>query len=128
MAGSFPILFLTSTRIGDAVLSSGLLKRLHDEIPHARFTIAAGAPAAPLFRDTPRLDRVITVEKKKGGGHWFDLWGETRGRRWGFVLDRRGSGLSAFLSAKKRAVLRRPKGTPIVHKVVEAARLLKLED
>jgi ADP-heptose:LPS heptosyltransferase len=129
MAGSFPILFLTSTRIGDAVLSSGLLKRLHDEIPHARFTVAAGAPAAPLFRDTPRLDRVITVEKRKGGGHWVDLWGEVRGRRWGFVLDLRGSGLSHVLSAKKRAVFRRPpKDSPIVHKVVEAARLLKLED
>ena len=62
MAGSFPILFLTSTRIGDAILSSGLLKRLHDEIPQARFTVAAGAPAAPLFRDTPRLDRVIEGE------------------------------------------------------------------
>jgi ADP-heptose:LPS heptosyltransferase len=129
MAGAFPILFLTSTRIGDAVLSSGLLKRLHDEIPNARFTIAAGPAAAPLFRDTPRLDRVLVVEKRKGGGHWFDLWKEVRNRRWGFVLDLRGSGLSGFLSAKKRAVYRRPpKGGPIVHKVVEAARLLKLED
>jgi ADP-heptose:LPS heptosyltransferase len=129
MAGAFPILFLTSTRIGDAVLSSGLLKRLHDEIPNARFTIAAGPLAAPLFRDTPRLDRVLTVEKQKGGGHWFELWKQVRDRRWGFVLDLRGSGLSVFLGAKKRAVYRRPaKGAPIVHKVVEAARLLKLED
>jgi ADP-heptose:LPS heptosyltransferase len=129
MAGPFPILFLTSTRIGDAVLSSGLLKRLHDEIPHARFTVAVGAPAAPLFRDTPRLDDVIIVEKQKGGGHWFELWRKVRKRRWGFVLDLRGSGLSHFLSAKKRKVFRRPGGgAPIQHKVVEAARLLKLED
>jgi ADP-heptose:LPS heptosyltransferase len=129
MAGAFPILFLTSTRIGDAVLSSGLLKRLHDEIPNARFTIAAGAPAAPLFRDMPRLDDIIVVEKKKGGGHWLDLWGKVRQRHWGFVLDLRGSGLSHFLSSKKNKVYRRPrKGAPIVHKVVEAARLLKLEE
>ena len=129
MAGAFPILFLTSTRIGDAVLTSGLLKRLHDEIPNARFTIAAGPPAAPLFRDTPNLDRVLTVEKRKGGGHWFELWREVRNRRWGFVLDLRGSGLSGFLSAKKRAIYRRPlMGAPVVHKVVEAARLLKLEE
>lgn len=129
MAGAFPILFLTSTRIGDAVLSSGLLKRLHDEIPHARFTVAAGPLAAPLFKDMPRLDKVIPLEKKQGGGHWFELWGEVRKRRWGLVVDLRGSGLSAFVSAKRRAVFRRPlKGAPMVHKVVEAARLLKLED
>ena len=42
----FPILFITATRIGDAVLSSGLIKRLLDEIPHARFTIAASGPAS----------------------------------------------------------------------------------
>ena len=43
----FPILFIASSRIGDAVLASGLIKRLHDEIPNARFTIAAGPLAAP---------------------------------------------------------------------------------
>jgi ADP-heptose:LPS heptosyltransferase len=129
MAGVFPILFITSTRIGDAVLSSGLLKRLHDEIPHAQFTIATGAPAAPLFRDMPRLDEVIVMEKQKGGGHWFKLWRQARSRQWGFVLDLRGSGLARVLSAKKRAIYRRPSDdAPIVHKVIEAARLLKLED
>ena len=34
--GSFPILFITATRIGDAVLSSGLMHRLAEEIPNAR--------------------------------------------------------------------------------------------
>ena len=41
-SGAFPILFITATRIGDAVLSSGLVRRLADEIPNARFTIVAG--------------------------------------------------------------------------------------
>src|SRR3546814_2262927 len=48
---SFPILFITATRIGDAVLSSGLIARLADEIPNARFTIVAGPAAAPLFAE-----------------------------------------------------------------------------
>ena len=60
----FPILFITATRIGDAVLSSGLIKRLVDEIPHARFTIVAGPAAAPLFADTPGLDRIIVMAKE----------------------------------------------------------------
>jgi ADP-heptose:LPS heptosyltransferase len=124
----FPILFVTATRIGDAVLSSGLLKRLVDEIPHARFTIVAGPLAAPLFRDVPGLDRVIAMPKQRYGLHWLQLWSEVRKRRWGLVLDMRGSGLARLLSAKRRAVRRSlPVGAASVHKVVEAARLLKLE-
>jgi ADP-heptose:LPS heptosyltransferase len=127
-AQPFPILFVTSTRIGDAVLSSGLLRKLHDEIPHARFTVAAGPLAAPLFRDTPRLDALIPLEKRGGGLHWLELWRKVRATRWGLVVDVRGSGLASMLSAKVRAVYRRPPDDAAVeHKVVEMARLLKVE-
>ncbi len=129
MAGAFPILFVTSTRIGDAVLSSGLIKRLHDEIPNATFTIAAGPDSAPLFRDTPRLERLIEVEKQKNGLHWLKLWAKVRSRRWGLVVDMRGSGLARFLSARKRAIYSSPPpALGPIHKVEEAARVLRLED
>ena len=93
----FPVLFLTSTRIGDAVLSSGLLAKLVDEVPDARFTIAAGPLALPLFRDTPGLERLIPVTKAANGLHWLTLWNQVRGTRWGLVLDMRGSGLARVL-------------------------------
>lgn len=124
--GSFPILFITATRIGDAVLSSGLIKRLLDEIPNARFTIVAGKAAAPLFAEVPNLDRIIVLEKAKNGGHWLRLWREVRHRKWGLVVDLRGSGLSQFLRRDRRAVFKRSSGDP-VHKVQEAARLLKID-
>ncbi len=126
---SFPILFITSSRIGDAVLSSGLIRRLSQEVPHARFTIVAGPLSAPLFRDTPGLDRLIVLEKQAGGLHWFKLWTRVRGRRWGVVVDMRGSGLARFLNARRRAVRKPPPtGATPLHKVVEAARLLRLEE
>ena len=121
----FPILFITASRIGDAVLSSGLIKALADEIPHARFTIVAGPLTAPLFAQTPRLDRVIVMEKRALGGHWYGLWQRVRGRRWGLIVDLRGSAISRVLMRQRRAVHKA--GGPVVHKVVEAARLLKLE-
>jgi ADP-heptose:LPS heptosyltransferase len=125
----FPILFITATRIGDAVLSSGLIKRLKDEIPQARFTIVAGPLAAPLFRDTPDLDRVIAMPKAKSGLHWFTLWRQVRGRRWGLILDMRGSGIARFLRARRRAIRRSlPSSLGPLHKVAEAARVLKIED
>lgn len=125
--GAFPILFISATRIGDAVLSSGLIQRLAEEIPNARFTIVVGAPAAPLFAETPNLDEVIVFEKSKNGRHWFDLWRKVRKRHWGLVVDLRGSAISAFLKRRKRAVYRRSLGPP-THKVIEAARVLGLED
>lgn len=125
-AAGFPILFITATRIGDAVLSSGLIKRLADEIPDARFTIVAGPDAAPLFAHTPNLARVIVFEKSKSGGHWLELWRKVRHTRWGLIVDLRGSGISRFLSTKRRAIHRKS-GQPI-HKVLEAARTLRIED
>lgn len=126
MARGFPILFITASRIGDAVLSSGLIKRLNDEVPNARFTIVAGPDAAPLFSAVPTLDRLIVMEKANGGAHWLSLWRQVRGTRWGLIVDLRGSGISRFLSTKRRAIHRKT-GDPI-HKVLEAARLLKIED
>ena len=125
--GAFPILFITSNRIGDAVLSSGLIKRLADEIPSARFTIVAGPVAAPLFEEVPTLDRIIVFAKTRNGGHWFDLWRQVRKERWGLVVDLRGSGISRFLSTRRRAIWRKNTGAP-VHKVLEAARTLRIED
>lgn len=125
--GSFPILFITATRIGDAVLSSGLIRKLADEVPNARFTIVAGPAAAPLFLDTPGLAGIIVMEKSKASRHWFDLWNQVRQKRWGLVVDLRGSAISGFLRRERRAVFKRSSG-PVVHKVIEAARVLKIED
>ena len=125
-SAGFPILFITATRIGDAVLSSGLIKRLIDEIPNARFTVVAGPAAAPLFAHVPNLDQVIVFEKSKSGSHWFDLWRRVWHTRWGLIVDLRGSGISRFLSTRRRAIHHKA-GQPI-HKVLEAARTLKIDD
>jgi ADP-heptose:LPS heptosyltransferase len=125
--GAFPILFITSTNIGDAVLASGLVKRLSDEIPNARFTIVAGPAAAPLFAFVPSLDELIVFAKSKDGLHWFELWRKVRKRRWGLVVDLRGSMIARLISTRRRAVHRKALGEP-VHKVMEAARTLRIED
>src|SRR5580693_8928975 len=121
----FPILFIAPSRIGDAVLSSGLLRSLVDEVAGVRFTVVASTLTAPLFADTPGLGRTIVMEKRPMARHWFDLWQRVRGQRWGLVVDLRGSALATLLRPRRRAV-HRP-GGPMVHKVIEAARLLKLE-
>ena len=122
----FSILFVAPSRIGDAVLASGLIRTLVDEIPGARLTIVASALTAPLYAEVPGLRRVIVMEKRPLAGHWFALWSRVRGERWGLVVDLRGSALAAVLRPRKRAVHKA--GGPPVHKVIEAARLLNLAD
>lgn len=98
------ILFVTATRIGDAVLSTGLLSFLIDRHPDARLTIAAGPLAAPLFADAPHVERVVVVEKRAASLHWLKLYGAVAGRRWDLVVDLRGSALAWLLWAGERKV------------------------
>lgn len=127
MAPAFPILFVVEARPEDAVMASGLVRLLHDEVPGARFTIVGGPESAPLFRDTPRLD-ALHVLKGEGFDDLYGLWRKVRGRRWGLVVDLRGTRLSGFLSRKKRAV-RGPADpdAPPAHRVLAAARLMQLD-
>ena len=68
------ILFVTSSRIGDAVLSTGLLDHLMRRYPEARFTVACGPVAAGLFAHMPQLERLIVFDKRRYGRHWLGLW------------------------------------------------------
>ncbi|MFW5661463.1 MAG: glycosyltransferase family 9 protein [Oceanicaulis sp.] len=121
------ILFITATRIGDAVLFSGPLAHLVETRPEAKITVACGPLAAPLFRAAPNVERVIVMTKQKQGGHWLDLWLETASRRWDLVVDLRGSVTSWFLIAKERRVNRRRPGQENAHRVREAGAVLGLD-
>src|SRR5258707_2824930 len=63
------VLFITATRIGDAVLSTGLLSHLVERHPAARFTIAAGPAAAPLFEAVPPLEPLLVVAQRRWSLH-----------------------------------------------------------
>lgn len=100
------ILFITSSRIGDAVLSSGVLAHYMARYPRARVTVACGPAAAPLFEAAPQVERIIIMHKQKRAGHWFDLWKICIRQPWGWglVIDLRGSVLAFFLLARRRRV------------------------
>ncbi len=100
------ILFITASRIGDAVLSTGLLAHLAAHHPHARFWVACGAAAAPLFAAAPFVERVIPMVKRRRSRHWLDLWRATLGHYWHMVVDLRGSALAYALSTLRRRVVR----------------------
>lgn len=120
------ILFVTATRIGDAVLSTGLLDHLVRQHPGARVTVACGPVAAPLFEDLPGLERVITLRKLPYSLHWLQFWASCAGTVWDRVVDLRRAPLSYLLMARRQHHLERNRDD--VHRVVKMAGLLGLED
>ena len=119
------ILFVTATRIGDAVLSTGLLSHLIERHPGARLTIAAGPVAAPLFEAVPGLDRLLVAQKRRWALHWPALYGHVGVRRWDLVVDLRGSALAWLLRARERRVM--AKGDAAEHRVRQLGRLFDLD-
>ncbi len=123
---SMKLLFVTSNRIGDAVLSTGLLNHILREHPEMRTTVACGPDPAPLFTEVPNLDRIIVVNKQPRARHWRELWRETVRSRWDLVVDLRASALAYFLWARERHTFR-PSDEP-VHQVVQLSQFLRLPE
>lgn len=107
------ILFVTSNRLGDAVLSTGLLAHLIRTYPAARFTIVCGPVAEGIFARMPNRDRTIVLRKRPWGRHWLPLWGAAARQVWDLVVDIRGSALSWLVLTRSRAVFRRTAGPKI---------------
>lgn len=120
------ILFITATRIGDCVLSTGVYDRLAALWPQARITVGCGPLAAPVFRAAPGCERIVVMTKTPIGGHWATLWRAAIAVRWDLIVDLRGSATAWVLRARERSVFRGELSEP-VHKVVELARVLDFD-
>ncbi len=117
------VLFVTSNRIGDCVISSGIIREIGRQIPGAEITVACGRPPAPFFRSAPGVERVIVLDKKKASGHWLELWKQVVGTHWALVIDIRGSALAYMLRADRRVIYNRTHETGLA-KVDMVTRLM----
>ena len=117
------ILFITSNRLGDAVLSTGLLAHLIRMHPDARITVACGPVAEGVFARMPNRARTIVLDKRPYRLHWPGLWLATATTLWDLVVDIRGSALAWMVPTRRRAVMRRRSGP----KVAQLAAVLRLD-
>ncbi|MBM3632577.1 MAG: glycosyltransferase family 9 protein [Alphaproteobacteria bacterium] len=116
------LLFITASRIGDAIISSGVLNEMIERHPGIEVTVAAAPLTLPLFEGVPNLKRLIPIVKKPHHRHWIDLWQECRQEQWDIILDIRGSLVTYFLKVGKRYVWKSPKAYD--HRVVQLGRLI----
>ncbi|MCZ6765010.1 MAG: glycosyltransferase family 9 protein [Alphaproteobacteria bacterium] len=121
------ILFIGHTRIGDAVLSTGLLAHLIERVrgSNGGITVACGTLPAPLFAAAPSVERVIAMTKRNYSLHWARLWADVGMARWDLVVDLRNSIIPWTIWTRRRAIMPRTRAGE--HRVVQIARTLGLE-
>ena len=117
------VLFITSTRIGDAVLSTSILNYIKNKFPHSSLYIATGQTAASLFKNFYNVKKIFILKKKFFKIHWLELWTRTFLNKWDIVIDLRGSVISYFLFNKKKYVYKSINKN--IHRLDELAILMK---
>lgn len=116
------LLFITSNRLGDAVLSTSVLRHYVETYPGIKVTVACGPVAAPIFEAVPNLERIIEMPKQKRGGHWWKLWKSVVLNWWDIIVDLRGSATAYVLPGAKRVVL--SGNDDDLHRVVQLGKLI----
>jgi ADP-heptose:LPS heptosyltransferase len=103
---AFPILFVAPLETDRAVIASGLIRVLGEEIPDARFTLVVGRAAAPLFAGLETLDALIVSDEPNPGKLRGELKPKVKHVPWGLTVDLRATGIADQIRSLRRAVIR----------------------
>lgn len=120
------LLFITSNRLGDAILSTGVLNYFLAKHPGAALTVISGKVPAPIFRAAPGLERIIPVEKSAFAMHWLSAYADVVRQRWDIMVDLRNVGIMRLLPARTRIFGTEATGTR--HRLEDYAAMLGAAD
>lgn len=96
------LLVISLSNIGDAVMTTPVLERLHQLYPDARMDIVGDRRSSALFAHCPYLGRVIHRDKNRGWRGRLALIRELRRTRYDLVVDLRTDGMAYLLRARRR--------------------------
>ena len=96
------ILFITLSNIGDAIMTTPTLQRLHQIYPEAVIDLVCDARSQILFEYCPYRGNIYIKNKKAGKKGLFSLIKQLRRTRYDLIVDLRTDGLAYLLRAKKR--------------------------
>ena len=119
------ILFITCSRLGDAVLTTNVLNYLVQTYPQAKYTIVTNELTSSIFEAVPNLEKLIKVEKSPYKLHWFKIWWKVFFMRWDKVVDLRNTVISRILFSKKTYI---KQSAPNLHKIQENIKVLGITE
>ena len=98
------ILIISSNRLGDSILTSGIINFFKEKYQTSKITFVCGIIPSQLFKYSEKIERVIPLEKQSKSLHWLKLWFFVIKNYWDITIDLRGTAISYFLFTKKRII------------------------
>ena len=99
-------LFVTLSNIGDAVMTTPALQRLHEAMPEAKIDIIADARSGLIFEHCPYRGEIFLRDKRSGWRGLLHLIQRLRRRHYEVIADLRTDGLAYLLRVKRRLLKR----------------------
>ena len=84
--GSYRVLFLRHDRIGDMILSTGILRAIAEAYPTIQLDVLASKTNAPVLQSEPYLHEVIAFDRKSPLTY-LGMWRRLRRNRYDVVID-----------------------------------------
>ena len=116
------ILFITLSNLGDIILTTPVLEKLHDEFPRACIDVVTGTPGMDIFNAHPAVREIIVHKKRLSVKERIQLVVNLRRSRYDLVVDLKNSLIPYIVGAPFHTGFLKTPG--IVHKKDE--HLLKL--
>ena len=100
------LLFISSNRLGDAVINIQVLNKFIRQFPNIKVTIVSGSLPMPLYDDYSNIFSRILLVKKKYSSHWISLYLKLRNQKFDHIIDFRSSPITYFLNSKNKNIFK----------------------
>ncbi len=119
------ILFIGNTRLGDAILSTSILRYYFEN--KADITIVCSPVSRGIYEGYTTKEKLIIIKKQKFSFHWVEVYKKLDSIKWNIVVDLRNTILSRIIRKKK--ILRLKSVTKSTkHRIEDLCELIKLDD
>ena len=100
------LLFISSNRLGDAIINIQVLNKFIRQFPNIKVTIVSGSLPMPLYDDYSNIFSRMLLVKKKYSSHWINLYLKLRNQKFDYIIDFRSSPISYFLNSKNKNIFK----------------------
>ena len=121
------LLFISSNRLGDAIINIQVLNKFIRENPDIKVTLVSGGLPMPLYEDFSGISSRITLVKENFSTHWINLYFKLKNHKFDHVIDFRSSIISYFLNTKSKKIFKMKKMKIFMSKFIKHLRLIYIK-